>query len=207
MPKQKRTRVIFFGDSITVMGRAAEGYISLSEKLLAETGKVPQLELIAAGVAGNKVYDLYLRLEEDVLSKEPGVVVIWIGVNDVWHKTSGVGTDLDKFEKFYTAIIRKLQAQKIKLILCTPAVIGEKRDAENKQDADVNLYCETIRRLATTFYCRLVDIRKVFVDYIRANNLQNREAGVLTTDGVHLNAKGNLLVAQELFKELMTGLL
>jgi lysophospholipase L1-like esterase len=56
------------------------------------------------------VYDLYLRLEEDVLKKRPDVVVIWIGVNDVWHKTIlGTGTDADKFEKFYTAIINKLK--------------------------------------------------------------------------------------------------
>ncbi len=71
-----------------------------------------------AGIGGNKVYDLYLRLEDDVLSKSPDIVVIYIGVNDVWHKASyGTGTDADKFEKFYRAIINKLQAANAKVIL------------------------------------------------------------------------------------------
>jgi len=41
--------------------------------------------------------------------------VIWVGVNDVWHKTLlGTGTDADKFEKFYQAIIKKLKDKNIK---------------------------------------------------------------------------------------------
>jgi lysophospholipase L1-like esterase len=40
-------------------------------------------------------------MENDVLAKTPDIVFIYIGVNDVWHKsTSGTGTDADKFEKF-----------------------------------------------------------------------------------------------------------
>ena len=59
-------------------------------------------------------------MENDVLSKKPDVVVIYIGVNDVWHKSSsGTGTDADKFVKFYQAIIDKLKAQNAKIILCT----------------------------------------------------------------------------------------
>lgn len=69
-------------------------------------------ELMGAGIGGNKVYDLYLRTEQDVLSKNPDMVVIWVGVNDVWHKRShGTGTDADKFEKFYTAIIKNTTAE------------------------------------------------------------------------------------------------
>lgn len=45
-----------------------------------------------------------------MLKKEPAIVVIYIGVNDVWHKrTGGTGTDADKFERFYSAMIKKLE--------------------------------------------------------------------------------------------------
>ncbi len=72
--------------------------------------------MVGAGISGNKVYDLYLRVEDDVLAKDPGMVVIYVGINDVWHKTtSGTGTDLNKYEKFYIAIIKKLQAKNIKV--------------------------------------------------------------------------------------------
>jgi len=46
----------------------------------------------------------------------------------------------------------------------------------------------------------LVDIRKTFVDYEIKNNTANSENGILTTDGVHLNDKGNELVAEVMWK-------
>src|SRR5438309_596464 len=126
MSFQKKQRVVFFGDSITQMGIKPGGYISLMNDALNKKGLASQYELVGAGIGGNKVYDLYLRMDSDVLMKNPDIVVIWVGVNDVWHKASfGTGTDPDKFEKFYTAIIKKLQAKKIKVFLTTTATIGE----------------------------------------------------------------------------------
>jgi hypothetical protein len=55
------------------------------------------------------------------------------------------GTDADKFEKFYQAIIDKLKAKNIKIILSTPAAIGEKTDFSNPQDGDMNEYSNIIR--------------------------------------------------------------
>ncbi len=136
---QKKTRVIFFGDSITQAGVNPGGYIMRIDSLCKVEGLVDKYEFIGAGIGGNKVYDLYLRMDNDVLTKNPDVVIIYIGVNDVWHKSSsGTGTDADKFEKFYQAIIDKLKAKNIKLILSTPAAIGEKTDFSNSQDGDMN---------------------------------------------------------------------
>ncbi len=147
-------------------------------------------------IDGNKVYDLYLRMEEDVLDKNPDVVVIYIGVNDVWHKaTSGTGTDPDKFERFYTAIIKKLQGRNIKVIVCTPAVIGEKFDNSNQQDGDLNRYSQIIRTVAKNNNVPVCDLRKAFMEYEASNNPDNKESGILTKDRVHLTDKGNQLVA------------
>lgn len=194
----KPVRIIFFGDSITQMGVDPGGYIDLMNKTLAEKGQSGKFELIGAGIGGNKVYDLYLRLEDDVLSRSPDKVVIWVGVNDVWHKSMGTGTDADKFEQFYEAIIRKLEAKNISMILCTPAAIGERTDYSNQQDGDLNYYSKIIRRLAEKHRCKLCDFRKIFHDYSLKNNPDNLEKGILTTDGVHLNEKGNALVCSEL---------
>ncbi|HEY8968989.1 MAG TPA: GDSL-type esterase/lipase family protein, partial [Puia sp.] len=122
MIHKKPIRVIFFGDSITQQGAQPGGYIVKMKEALEKAGRGNDFDLIGAGIGGNKIYDLYLRMDEDVLAQKPDVVVIWIGVNDVWHKTSsGTGTDADKFEKFYTAIINKLRDRGIRVILCTPA--------------------------------------------------------------------------------------
>ncbi|MCO4292507.1 SGNH/GDSL hydrolase family protein [Solitalea sp. MAHUQ-68] len=196
-PKKK---VVFFGDSITQMGVNPGGYICRLDSLLKTKVQGNNHELIGAGIGGNKVYDLYLRMDDDVLAKNPDVVVIWVGVNDVWHKVWGTGTDADKFEVFYKAIIKKLQARNIKVILCTPAVIGEKTDFTNQMDGDLNKYSQIIRDLAKTNNLPVCDLRKVFLEYDKQNNPENKEFGILTTDKVHLTDKGNELVAEEMLK-------
>ncbi len=204
-PANKKKRVVFFGDSITAAGAKPGGYILKLDSMLALQGKSEQYELVGAGVSGNKVYDLYLRMEEDVLAKEPDIVVIYIGVNDVWHKrTSGTGTDPDKFEKFYQAIINKLKAKNINVIVCTPATIGEKTDFSNPLDGDLNEYSKIIRTIAQKNNLPVADLRKSFLDYDLKNNPENKTKDILTSDGVHLNAKGNQFVADEMWKVIQS---
>src|SRR5262252_5791200 len=115
---QKKTRIVFFGDSITQLGAERGGFIRKIDSMANLENKSQNYELIGAGVSGNKVYDLYLRMDSDVIMKHPDVVIIYIGVNDVWHKvTAGTGTDANKFEAFYNALVRKFQQNNIKIIL------------------------------------------------------------------------------------------
>lgn len=128
-------------------------------------------------------------------------MIVYVGVNDVWHKrTSGTGTDLDKFEKFYTALIKKLKDKNCKVVLCTPAAIGERTDFSNELDGDLNNYAKVIRNLAKNNSLPLIDLRKAFLDYNLRENKENKDSGILTTDRVHLNEKGNQLVADEMWK-------
>jgi lysophospholipase L1-like esterase len=198
---QKKKKVIFFGDSITQQGAEPGGYIMLIDSMCRLENKTAQYEFAGAGISGNKIYDLYLRMDDDVLAKNPDIVVIYIGVNDVWHKSSfGTGTDPDKFENFYNAIIKKLKEKNIGVILCTPAVIGEKTDFSNQQDGDMNKYSNIVRGIAKKNNLPLVDLRQKFLDYNKQYNTENKEQGILTKDRVHLNAKGNQLVADEMWK-------
>lgn len=199
----KKLKVIFFGDSITEAGIKPGGYIRLLDSIAKKNTKSDTFELIGKGISGNKVYDLLFRLNHDVISHQPDVVVIYIGINDIWHKSlTGTGTDVDRFEKFYQQIINQLKEKQITTILCTPSVIGEKTDQTNPQDVDLNAYSEIIRKLAEKNNLQLVDLRKDFLAYNLKHNPLNLESGVLTSDRVHLNANGNLLVAQSMWKAL-----
>ena len=201
LPTKKH--VIFFGDSITELGIRPGGYVYRIDSKIKSAGLADSFELTGAGVSGNKIYDLYLRMEKDVISMKPALVVIYIGVNDIWHKSSfGTGTDPDKFEKFYQAIIDRISSIGSKIILCTPAVIGEKTDFSNQQDGDLNKYSGIIRNLAIKNNLPLADLRKAFLEYNLKNNPTNKESGILTTDRVHLNSAGNQLVADILWKLL-----
>lgn len=197
---QKKTKVLFFGDSITELGVKPGGYVTRVDSMCRAEGKTASFDFVGSGISGNKVYDLYLRMEEDVLAKNPDVVVIYVGVNDVWHKTLlGTGTDPDKFEKFYLAILKKLKEKNIKAILCTPAVVGEKTDMSNPLDGDLNRYSNIIRELAKKSNLPLIDLRKKFIDFELANNPENKEKDILTYDRVHMNAKGNQFLADAMW--------
>lgn len=191
----KKIKVVFLGDSITEAAVKPNGFITIDDSLL-NSGGSSNYELIGAGVSGNKVYDLYLRMEDDVISRSPDIVVIWVGVNDVWHKKMGTGTDADKFERFYRAVIKKFKAANIKIIVCTPSTIGEKYDNTNEQDGDMNHYANIIRKIAADQQLTLVDMRAEFEAYEKLNNKNNLDRGLLTADGVHLNDAGNKFVAK-----------
>lgn len=198
LPTKKK--IIFFGDSITEQGVKPDGFITKMKETLDKKNLGNNYQLIGAGVSSNKVYDLYLRMEEDVIAQHPDAIVIWIGVNDVWHKKIlGTGTDADKFERFYMAIIKKLKERNIAVYLCTPAAIGEKTDFTNEMDGDLNKYAAIIRSIAQKTSCTLIDLRKNFLDYLQKNNPDNKDRGLLTTDGVHLNEAGNIFVAGKIY--------
>lgn len=198
---QDKKHVIFFGDSITELGVKPGGYVTRVDSMCKLENKSSQYSFAGSGISGNKVYDLYLRMEEDVISKKPDIVVIYVGVNDVWHKTLlGTGTDPDKFEKFYNAILARLKEKGIKAILATPAVVGEKTDFSNPLDGDLNRYSNIIRAVAKKNNLPLVDLREQFLNFYKSNNPNNEEKNILTYDRVHLNAKGNQFVADAMWK-------
>ena len=200
---EKKKKVVFFGDSITQMGVDKGGYIDLLKQDIAKKGLSDKYDIVGAGIGGNKIYDLYLRMDKDVLDENPDLVVIWVGVNDVWHKADfGTGTDYDKFGKFYDAVVKKIQAKGAKVVVVTPAAIGERNDFSNSQDGDLNMYSNWIRKFAAENKLGLVDLRKSFHEYSVANNPNNDEKGILTSDRVHLNAKGNAFVAEQMWNAI-----
>ena len=62
MSLQQPQKIIFFGDSITNQGVRPGGYITLLQDRIQKEGKAGSYELIGAGIGGNKVTDLYLRV-------------------------------------------------------------------------------------------------------------------------------------------------
>ena len=205
-------KVVFLGDSITqnavINSEEFKGFIYLlGENLDQDT------ELIGKGIGGDKVSDLLTRYRDDVIKLNPDMVFIYIGINDVWHKYDfGTGTDIDLYENGLRQIIYDIKNNGIEVILCTPTVIGENKgdftlvnqfkDIETMEimNNDLDDYSDVIRKLSREFDTKLLDLRKIFMQYISENNPENKSKGVLTTDGVHLNNFGSKLIANEMIK-------
>jgi lysophospholipase L1-like esterase len=210
-------RIVFLGDSITAQGTKGEfGYLNLIKTELTKARPDLNLEIIGAGVSGNKVPDAQKRLEKDVLEKKPAVVVIYLGINDVWHQTGKfkglTGTPKEAYVAGLKDLVLRCRAAGARVILCTPTVIGEKTDGSNATrtavntlvpvDALLDAYADLSRQVATETRAQLLDLHKAFRDHLKANNPENLIQGILTFDGVHLNADGNQFVAKLMLEAL-----
>ncbi len=201
--RDTKKKILFFGDSITEQGVLIGGYIEQINRMIEADDLVKKYQTVSKGVSGNKVYDLFLRIDEDVVVQSPNITVVYIGINDIWSKsTSGTGLDIIKFEKFYRAIIVKLLAINCKIILCTPSVIGEKKVGENLHDEDLENYSQLIIQLANEYDLTYCNLRNAFTEYLNQFNYENISEGLLTIDGVHLNQAGNKLVAEKLWQTI-----
>ena len=142
----KDDRIVFLGDSITQAGAAPGGYVTQVREALEkqELGA----EVIGAGISGNKVPDLEKRLDRDVIAKKPTIVVIYIGINDVWHSQNDRGTPKDVYETGLKSLIERIQKAGARPILCTATVIGEKTDGSNPLDKMLDEYCDISRGVA-----------------------------------------------------------
>jgi len=200
--RDKVKKIMFFGDSITNFGSKKNGYITIIDSLIQIDGKKNQFQTMSSGVNGDKITDLYLRYEEDVLSKHPDYVVIFIGINDIYKKDFGAGTDSKTFAKFFSALTKKLEEASCKLIICSPTGILENMDSSNKYNRELNDYADWFKSYCFSHNTPLINTREAFINYEKTYNKENKKYGILTSDGIHLTDKGNKLVATEIWKEL-----
>jgi sialate O-acetylesterase len=199
---KKGDRIVFLGDSITQAGARGNGYIRQIEKAINAAHPDYGVAIIGAGISGHKVPDCQKRLQRDVIDKKPTIVFIYIGINDVWHWNRNRGTKKEDFDAGLRDMIAKINAAGARVIMCTPTVIGEKTDGSNKFDKMLDEYSDISRKVAKDTDSQMLDLRKGFMDHIKASNPDNKDRGILTGDSVHLNGAGNAKVA-----ELMLGAL
>lgn len=193
--KEKDT-IVFLGDSITQAGVNPDGYVTLTAQGIAKSCPDKGVQVIGAGISGHRVPDCQQRLDRDVLQKKPTIVIIYIGINDVWHWSQNRGTKKEDFDAGLREMIGRIQAAGARVILCTPTVIGEKTDGTNHFDAMLEEYSQISRTVAKDTGSQLLDLRAAFLAYLREHNPQNAAQGILTSDSVHLNKNGNKVLSE-----------
>ena len=195
---KENDRIVFLGDSITALGARPGGYVMLTSEAIAKAYPQLNIQVIGAGRGGHKVPNCQQRLDRDVLQENPSIVMIYIGINDVWHWThpkvvarGKKGTTPEVFESGLKDMIGKINDVGARVILCTPTVIGEKSDGSNSEDQMLDQYADISRKVAKETGSQMLDLRKAFIDYLKEHNPEQAEQGILTKDTVHLNGEGN----------------
>jgi lysophospholipase L1-like esterase len=212
---KKDEKIAFLGDSITAGGTKKNGYVTLVMAALNQEDL--NLTHVAAGKSGHRSNDMLGRLDNDVISKKPQWMILSCGVNDVWHfklrlgKRTFTGVPLEDYKKNITAIIEKTQAADIKIMVLTSTMIGE--DPSRELNQNLIPYNEFLKKIAAEKNCLLADLNtdmqealtqipdiagktKIFGEPKNQGMIKNK----LTTDGCHMNARGNIMMAKGILK-------
>ena len=203
-------KIVFFGDSITDMGRRRE-YDDLSDAAFSYGvgyplfiagelhGQPDKYEVINRGISGNTVVDLYARVQGDVWNHEPDVLSILIGINDIWHQFShNTGVKLDRYVKVYKALLdeTKQRFPNIKLVLCEPFVLkGCGTEAIYEQLLQVKDYAAAVKQIAEEYGAYFLPLQEALT---KATAAARPDAYLY--DGIHPSAAGAKLLASEWLK-------
>lgn len=190
-------KIAFLGDSITQGGMGPTGYVSLVIQGLKSAGV--QASAIGAGISGHKSNDMLARLQRDVLDKKPAWMTVSCGVNDVWHGAKGV--PLEAYRENLTQIVERAQAAGIKVVILTATMIGENPGEANNQK--LAPYNEFLRGLAKDKKCLLADLNADMQQELAEREKTGQKRGnLLTSDGVHMNPRGNMMMAAGVLRAL-----
>ena len=189
---EKGQTIAFLGDSITDAGARPGGYCELVIRALNDRGL--EVKPVYAGVGGHKCDQMLARLEKDVLSKKPDWMTLSCGVNDVWHSIHKRGIPLDEYKVKITEIIDRTQAAGIKVMILTSTMIKEDSGNElNKMLASYNAFLKTLAKEKNCLFADLNADMQAGLKEFPENAPKGKQ---LTTDGVHMNALGNYMMAK-----------
>lgn len=204
-------KILFYGDSITDMGRNKEdqspsnifSYGSGYPMFVAGElyGRNPlDYQVINRGISGNRIVDLYARIKKDVWNLEPDVLSILVGINDIWHEINfSNGVDIERFERTYRTLIEdtKKRFPNLKIVLCEPFVLEGAR-TENVEEIpdrynrflEIYDYAKVIKKIAKDYNLFFLPLQEKF-------NEQSSKYGVepYLYDGVHPMVAGAKLIA------------
>lgn len=194
IPVVSGQKIAFLGDSITAGGAKPGGYCQLVLAGLKKEGI--EVEGIFAGISGHKSNQMLARLDKDVLSKKPDWMTLSCGVNDVWHGAKGV--NLEDYQKNITAIVDQAQAAGVKVMILTSTMIKE--DQTNELNQKLLAYNAFLKQLATEKGCLFADLNTAMQEALKTFPEDAPAGKRLTRDGVHMNAEGNIMMANGILK-------
>ncbi len=183
------------GDSIT---EAPDGYVTVMRNLISAVYPERAIEVLNAGVSGNRVVDMLARLDRDVIQAKPDWVTVNVGINDVWHGANGVS--LEQYEPLLKQLVQQLQHDtNAQIVLVTPTIIGE--DISSAENITLNGYVEAMERVSRQLNVHLAPMHQEFIRTLERGHSANPNFS-LTTDGVHMNPIGNHVMAMILLRFL-----
>jgi acyl-CoA thioesterase I len=177
-----KPKIIAFGDSLTAgFGLTEkESYPYLLQKKLEADGY--NYEVVNAGVSGETSLGGLERVDWVLEQENVEILILELGANDLLR-----GLPVGKMKENLAKIIEKARAKKINVLLCgmlAPTSVG----AQYQRD-----YTMSFPDLASRY-------KVAFLPFLLENVALNKELN--QADGIHPNAKGAVIMTDNIYKAL-----
>lgn len=186
-PSAAAVKIIAFGDSLTAGKDLADPELEAWPAIL--EGKLREekysVEVVNAGQSGDTTYDALNRLDF-ALSQGGDVVIVAFGSNDTFQ-----GKDLKDIEKNLDEIIRRIKDRKVDVVLCGMKTFP------NFGWHYAGAYEKIFPRVAKRW-----DVP--FVPFLLEGVAGKAEFNL--SDGIHPNAKGHAVLADNIFPTMEKAL-
>lgn len=196
-------KILFIGDSITDANRdktdptdLGEGYVSLLAEKLRPLYENMSFTFVNKGVSGNRIFDIAERLERDCIAENPDIVILFEGINDVWHKYfHGIEFDLDAFSACYESVAAKIKESGAKLIIAEPFLLNvpDKKRFRKEFDPEV----AAIKKIADQYADAYIAFDEIFTGVSKSVSISAYSA-----DGIHPTHRAARLIADNLIKKI-----
>lgn len=205
---KKGMRIVFAGDSVTDDSRSRPegegrgnslglGYVHMTDAML--TVDYPELFIRCTnrGIGGNTSRDLLARWEEDVTALKPDLVVLCIGINDVWRQFDcTVQTDWAVSPEEYRRNLNVMADHTtVPMVWMTPYYL-EPNPADAMR-ARMDEYGAICKEEAAKRGIPCIDLQAAF-----APLLCHRYPASITWDRIHPGFTGSLVISRALMETL-----
>jgi lysophospholipase L1-like esterase len=199
-------RILFQGDSITDGNRIKDNEWDLNHQIghsyaylitasLGARHWGRQLDFVNRGVSGNRIVDLYSRLQQDVLNQKPDVLSILIGVNDVQMQVNSQQSfPYIRYEKVFRILLDEVFEilPDCKVILCEPFIlpVGQVKERFEQWYKAICCIQEVVYHLAQEYRTVYVALQDRFSELAKLNGPE-----YWMWDGIHPTVAGHQIIA------------
>ena len=186
-------KIGFLGDSITFLGWVEpSGYV----RQFVTKSKIFGINIIAvpAGKSADTTDQMLARINNDVLKHKPDVMFIMGGMNDINRNFGDDKTFKNSMNKMVNIAIE----DNIEPVILTITV--DRENLKSGRNRRVDEYNRYLSNLARKKGIQIIDVNTPLKKEIVK---QRKFDNVVTVDGVHLNKKGNTIVANKMLKDFV----
>ena len=190
-------RIVAIGDSITAEG----SYLRYVEQVLAANySALRNLRIVSAGMSGYRSENLVSRFDVDVLARQPTIVLINIGVNDVWLRLKEPPQPevVITYRENLAKLVSRARQAGIHVILLSPTILQE--DPNSEGNLRLASYALAMGMVAHSYKCQFVNLRMMFLHALETRPAETKRW--LTTDGIHMQPLGSAIMALGVLRAL-----